>query len=344
MPLWIHQKDIPWESAVLAGLIHCHACILRELHDVPLSMFREILYVKQGFWEALATVSFPNLIAEYNSAPFLTRNLLLNMMLNASQAQENTRDFYSSQGEFISMRRRTELIVQMPRGQYPEMEQLLNNDEIKAVYMTICRTRANRLNDAMYHSAIKNFLSNLYATNLHRTLGIYGTTMTCKQVIIDTSVPPNVEHFNVLMRSYRIVIMLHEFAHLLIRVHTNNVRDFLQTTTPEKDPNMTPSPQERTPVRSLIGEHFPFSEHGEAGYILEKQLFAKDLFYINASAAAVLLEMAAHPKPLTSFQTEFNSALDLPDQVSPRMQLGRSGRAGRDVMFFGRCGILSPAL
>ena len=335
--------EIPCESAVWAGLVHCHACILRELYDIPAFLLRSLFRKKRGFWEVLATVSIPKLIADYSGEPFISRNLLLDTMLSASLAQEESSDFFTRQGEFVSMAIRTRPVQPMPRRMHSEVESLLNQDEIKALYLSICKTPSNQLTDTMYYSVISDFLDRLYLTNIHYKLfDVYGITLTGRQVIIDDTLPTDEEHFETLVKGYRIVIILHEFAHFLIRAPTRTVKDFMKTATPKKDWTSDYNPQGKTPIRILIEEHFPISKHGEAGYLLETELFGSELTHINVAASVELLRMAECPKPLKTFKHDFCTLNQLSAGESSRMGLDRRGKVRKDIMLFGRCGMPQP--
>jgi len=345
------RGDIPWDFAVLAGLVHCHACLLRELHDLSVAELYILFCAKQGFFKALSTMSIPRLIEDYSREPFVTRNLMLDMMLAASQGRGNDVAYFSRRGEFISMAIRISPIRKIPREQYPELEQLLNQDEIRSMYLSICTTRTNRLNISKYSAAVSDFLDNLYSTNLHYAFDrVYGVTLSGRQAIIDDTLPIRGEHFEALRRGYRAVIIIHELAHFLVRAHTNTVKDFLKNATPTKEATLDSEPQHqdceviehRTQVREVIDANFPLDEHGEAGYMLEEVLFGGELTHINAAASMQLLELAQQPRSLAAFKHDFEIANKLPMERSPRMPLHREGSAGKGIMFFGRCGMPQP--
>ena len=334
------RGDIPWDFAVLAGLVHCHACLLRELHDLSVAELYILFCAKQGFFKALSTMSIPRLIEDYSREPFVTRNLMLDMMLAASQGRGNDVAYFSRRGEFISMAIRISPIRKIPREQYPELEQLLNQDEIRSMYLSICTTRANKLNISMYNAAVSDFLDNLYSADLLSAFDhVYGVTLSGRQVIIDDAHPNRGEHFEVLRRGYRAVIIIHELAHFLVRAHTNTVKDFLKNATHTKEATFDSVPQHRTEIRDAIEANFPFDKHGEAAYMLEEALFGEELTHINAAASMLLLGMAKQPRSLSSFKRDFEIANGLPMEESPRMPLQREGRTWKGVMFFGRCGM-----
>jgi len=334
------RGDIPWDSAVLAVLVHSHACLLRELHDLPDAEIRDILCAKQSFFKALSTVSIPRLIEDYKREPFVTRNLMLDTIIGASQARGNDDAYFSRRGLFISMAIRISPINQLRRECYSELEQLLNQDEIRSMYLSICTTRANKLNISMYNAAVSDFLDNLYSADLLSAFDhVYGVTLSGRQVIIDDAHPNRGEHFEVLRRGYRAVIIIHELAHFLVRAHTNTVKDFLKNATHTKEATFDSVPQHRTEIRDAIEANFPFDKHGEAAYMLEEALFGEELTHINAAASMLLLGMAKQPRSLSSFKRDFEIANGLPMEESPRMPLQREGRTWKGVMFFGRCGM-----
>jgi len=337
------RGDIPWNSALLASLVHCHACLLRELHDIPDDLLIRLLWAKHGFWEALSTVNILKLTETYSPEPFIVRNLLLDVIIDASQSRLRDELFFSRRGECISMTISLKRIRQIPIHFYQEVGQLLNQEEVKSIYLKICRNQQNPINERIYHSAISDFLSNLHFSNIHVVLmNVYGVTLTGRQVVIDNTEPLPGKHCTALKRAYVIVIMLHEYAHFLIRAPTNNVREYMNTATPTKKQTQS-ALQVQTQVRALIQDLFPLHEHGEAGYKLEKKLFGSELSYINAAASMILLKMAEEPMPLANFKREFGKANKLSEAESPRMLLNREGgRVGKDVMFFGRCGMPQP--
>jgi len=335
------KGDIQWEAAVKAVLVHCHACILRELHDIPDQSLCTLLPIKQSFYQSLSEANLAALIDVYGNKGFVERSLMLDVILAAGQARQELDQFFTLRGFFVTLATKTKPIHSLSRGNFPEVEQLLRNEEIKCLYLSICTTRESKQIARKYDGAVLDFLSNLYMTNLYAVLNIYGVTLTGRCVIVDNEIPMTPEHFNVLSKGYYLVSILHEFAHFLMRASTRNVKEFISTSTPTKA-NKTEVPC-RTETRRLIELNFPIENHGEAGYLLEGKLFGPELGYINAAAAEKLLELASQPKPLAVFRAEFCTANNLPYEVSPRMALEKGHASfGKDTMVFGRCGMPQP--
>jgi hypothetical protein len=307
------KGDIKWDLAMRAALMHCHVCILRELHDIPDNALCYLLSNKHLFYQSLATVNIATLIQKYGEKDSATRNLMLDMMLITSQARQETDSFFAERAMFVSMAIQTDPMWKMPRDAFPELENLLKNDEIKSVFLTL--NRKNRRIEGVYDSTLRTFMNSLYFTNINTVFKLHGITLTGRVVILDSETYMEGEHCEVLSKGYRILSALHEFVHFFLKASTRNVSEFISTGTPRTDPTS------KTQVRRLIQLKFPIDDQGETCYLLERHLFGEDLEYINVAAAEKLREMTREPKPLKTFRKEFIDANNLPADISPRMRL-----------------------
>ena len=314
---------------------------MRELHDIPDNVLGALLSAKQRFYQSLANFNIATLVQVYGGKDFVTRNLMLDVILITSQAKQGTRSFFAKRALYVSIGIQSEPILQMSRETFPELESLLSNNEVKSLFLTVCRTRDNRHIEEIYEGTLSAYLNSLYFTDIHEVLEIYGVTLTGRVVILDSETYTAGEHCEVLSKGYRIVSALHKFSHFLLRAPARNVKEFISTNSPTK--TLRTDPPSETQVRRLIQLNFPLDDHGEAGYILERQFLGKDIKHINAAAAEKLLEMARGPKTLEVFQREFNEANSLPLNVSPQMRLERGhAGVGENTTVFGRCGMLQP--
>lgn len=329
--------NIPWEAALLAALAHNHACILRELHDIKDSCLPDLLMNKLKYWRIFAYGGLVEVRDNFQNDHLVLRNLALNVMIVASQGAGGDSKFFSSRAAFLENPEKS--LTQILPKFLPELRPLLLNHEIRQIYMTLCSTPTHTITDAEYTNAIREFLGNVYCSELKQSLGLYGVTLTSRQVVIDNSQPRSSQDFEML-KAYRIIILLHEFAHFVMRVSTRTLKEFLATATPTPEDQPSAAIQ-MTPVRQVIQDNIPLDYHEEAGNILEKELFGKKPKLINIHAAKVLLGLAARPHPLSVFRDEFGKAnkQKVPKGGEMGLERDRFG-GGEHTMTFASCGML----
>jgi len=332
--------NIPWEAALLGALVHNHACILRELHDKSDSCLPDLLIKKLKYWHVFAYGGLTEIRDNFQNDHLVIRNLALNVMIVTSQTTGGDSKFFSSRAAFLKNPEKP--LTQIQAKSISELRLLLLNPEVRQIYKSVCTTPMHTITDAEYNEAICEFMGNMYCTELKQSLGLYGVTLTGRQVVIDNSEPQDSRDLTILKKAYRIIILLHEFAHFVLRVSTRTLKEFLATATPIPE-GQPPSISKITPVRQVIQDNFPLDYPGEAGNLLENELFGKKPKLINLHAARILLEMAAHPQPLSIFKEEFGKANKLKVSESGKMGLerGRLG-AGEHTMTFASCGMLQP--
>lgn len=191
-------------------------------------------------------------------------------MIVTSQASAESTIFYQRRAEYLLNIAKKRKLYKIDISGVRELERLLEIESIKAIYVTICQTDAHMISDAEYNEAIRHFCSKMFLTDLKGSLLIYGITLTSKQVIIDSSEPNLEEHYEILLKAYRILILMHEFAHFLMRASTRTFSEFIRFSTPSARGH-PPTPLTMTRTRRIIQDNFPIDYHGEAGTIFEER-------------------------------------------------------------------------
>lgn len=337
-----HECDVAWDTALLAALMHSFACALRELHDITDDDLPDLLRKKREFWEVLANDSLLGLRDVYMNEHPALRNLILDLMIVASQASAGTFVFYKRRAEYLLNIGKMTGLYKLDISGVEELENLLANGDIKGIYLSICQTDVRTITNEEYIEAMREFYAKMFVTELKMSLIIYGVTLTGKQVIIDDSEPEFSADYQTLLKAYRILILMHEFAHFLLRVSTRTFSEFMRCSTPSEYGHLPP-PLTMTRVRQIIQDNFPIDYHGEAGTMFEVKLFGAKVEQVNVHAAVVLMDMAKSPIPVAEFAQLFKDANAIPVKRSQKMGLERGESINeREVMVLGTCGMPQP--